>query len=92
MEAKKQIEIIKEQCKKERINIYELFRKAQVPVSTIQNWERKDPGAFETKNKLDNALAEMIEQKHCITIDINSTSYMPEDMKILSVTATPIRE
>lgn len=56
METKKQIEVIREKCEKEGLNIYDVFREAKVPVVTISNWNRKEPDAFDTVNKINDAI------------------------------------
>lgn len=59
METKKQIEVIREKCEKERLNIYDVFREAKVPVVTISNWNRKEPDAFDTVNKINEAIEKL---------------------------------
>lgn len=56
MKEKKQIEVIREKCEKEGLNIYDVFREAKVPVVTISNWNRKEPDAFDTVNKINDAI------------------------------------
>ena len=56
MKEKKQIEVIREKCEKEGLNIYDVFREAKVPVATISNWNRKEPDAFDTVNKINEAI------------------------------------
>lgn len=56
METKKQIDVIREKCEKEGLNIYDVFREAKVPVVTISNWNRKEPDAFDTVNKINEAI------------------------------------
>ena len=56
MGTKKQIEIIREKCEKEGLNIYDVFREAKIPVVTISNWNRKEPNAFENLSKIDKAI------------------------------------
>lgn len=63
MESKKQIEIIRENCEKEGLNIYDVFREAKVPVVTISNWNRKEPNAFATVNKINEAIERMKQNK-----------------------------
>jgi len=52
----KQIEIIREKCKSKGLNIYDVFREAKIPVVTISNWGRKEPEAFTTVKKIDEAI------------------------------------
>lgn len=59
METKKQIEVIREKCEKEGLNIYDVFREAKVPVVTISNWNRKEPDAFDTVNKINYAIEKL---------------------------------
>jgi len=56
MGAKKQIEIIREKCVELGLNIYDVFREARVPVVTVSNWTRKEPDAFDTVNKINEAI------------------------------------
>lgn len=59
MSAKKQIEIIREKCEKSGLNIYDVFREAKVPVVTVSNWNRKEPNAFDTVNKINEAIKKL---------------------------------
>lgn len=59
MGTKKQIEIIREKCEKEGLNIYDVFREAKVPVVTISNWKKKEPNAFETLLKIETAIEKL---------------------------------
>lgn len=52
MESKKRIEQIEELCEKNNLNIYEVFREAKIPTSTIFNWKKKEPKAFDVFDKL----------------------------------------
>ena len=56
MGTKKQIEIIREKCEELGLNIYDVFREAKVPVVTVSNWTRKEPDAFDTVNKINEAI------------------------------------
>lgn len=56
MDSKKQIDVIREKCENEGLNIYDVFREAKVPVVTISNWNRKEPDAFATVNKINEAI------------------------------------
>jgi predicted transcriptional regulator len=55
----KRIEEIEKLCQENGLNIYEVFRKAQIPTSTIFNWKKSNPGAFDTYDKLIDAIEEM---------------------------------
>lgn len=59
MSKEKQIDIIEKKCEDAGITMSELFRKADVPYSTIQNWRRQEPTAFETVEKLNQTLEEI---------------------------------
>jgi len=56
MGTKKQIEIIREKCENAGLNIYDVFREAKVPVVTVSNWTRKEPDAFNTVNRINEAI------------------------------------
>ena len=58
----KQIDIIKAKCAAEGLNIYEVFRRAGVPQSTISNWTRKDPEQFAVKSKIEKTIKEMVNE------------------------------
>lgn len=60
--VEKQIDIIRKKCEKEGLNIYDVFREAKIPVVTISNWNRKEPNAFDTLSKIDQAI-ELLKQK-----------------------------
>lgn len=66
MESAKQIEIIENKCKDAGISIYDVFRRALIPVSTIQNWKRKEPDAFTVKKKIDDTIEAMISEKSLV--------------------------
>lgn len=55
MEAKTQIEIIKERCTELGLNIYDVLREAKVPTTTVHNW-KEDPKAFVTLRKINEAI------------------------------------
>ncbi len=59
MDKKKQIEIIEEKAKEAGVSLAELFRKADVPYNTIQNWRNQEPSAFQTVEKLNQTLEEI---------------------------------
>ena len=63
METKKQIDVIREKCESEGLNIYDVFREAKVPVVTISNWNRKEPSSFVTLNKINTAIETLKNQK-----------------------------
>lgn len=56
MEAKKQIDIIREKCEKAGLNIYDVFREAKVPSCTVSNWTKREPSSFVTLNKINSAI------------------------------------
>lgn len=59
MESKKRIEQIEELCEKNNLNIYEVFREAKIPTSTIFNWKKKEPFAFEVFDRLINTIEKL---------------------------------
>ncbi len=59
----KTIDEIKKKCKDNGLNIHEVLRRAQVPNDTLYNWNKKEPKPFETKEKIENAITEMINEK-----------------------------
>ena len=61
--SQKQIDILREECSKEGLDVRKVFRRAQVQESTIQNWDRKEPEAFTTRKKLYDALEAMKKEK-----------------------------
>lgn len=63
MSAKKEIEIIEELCNKHGLNLREVFRKANESESTIQNWRRKNPRSLEVRNKVHEAIEQMVKEK-----------------------------
>jgi len=56
------IDIVRAECEKNNINIYELCREAKIPIATVTNW-RNEPGAFSTLKALYKALEIMKKQK-----------------------------
>lgn len=62
MEAKTQIEIVREKCEEKGLNIYDVLREAKVPQTTVQNW-KTDPKAFQTLAKIENAIEVCAEAK-----------------------------
>lgn len=48
----KEIDKIKQKCKEAGLGIYDVLREAKVPRDTVQNWNKKNPKAFETKDKI----------------------------------------
>jgi len=60
--SKKQIELIEEKCKENGLAIKKVFREANVPESTIANWRKKEPGAFETLRKINNTIEDMVKR------------------------------
>jgi len=63
MEAKKQIEIIREKCENAGLNIYDVFREAKVPSCTVSNWTKREPSSFVTLNKINSTIEEMQKPK-----------------------------
>jgi|TARA_R110000851_G_C12762300_1_gene533206 hypothetical protein len=63
MSKAKQIDIIREKCELEGLNIYEVFREAKVPVVTISNWNRKEPDAFKTIEEVNQAIERLKQKK-----------------------------
>ena len=61
----KQIDLIRKKCEETGLNIYEVFREAKVPFCTIQNWKKKEPGAFETLEKVNDAIEKLKKEKEC---------------------------
>jgi len=60
---KKEIELIKEQCEQHGLKIYQVFERAGVKTTTIENWKRKNPSQFEARKKIQAAIDEMIAEK-----------------------------
>lgn len=59
----KQIDIIRKKCESKGLSIYDVFREAKIPTVTIGNWKRKEPDAFETIRKVNEAILELEKQK-----------------------------
>jgi len=62
MGTKTQIEIIREKCEEKGLNIYDVLREAKVPQTTVHNW-RTDPKAFQTLEKINNAIEVLSAEK-----------------------------
>jgi len=62
--GEKTIEAIQKICDDNGINIYDVFREAKKPVSTIQNWTKREPGSLETLAVVKATLADMIKTKN----------------------------
>lgn len=60
----KKIDQIRKKCEKNNLNIYKVFRLANVPSATISNWERKEPEAFEKLEKINKTIDELIAEKN----------------------------
>lgn len=58
------IEQIENKCKENGLQISAVFRRANVPQATIQNWRRKEPEAFDKLSKVENAIEELIKEKN----------------------------
>jgi len=41
------IDIVRAECEKHDLNIYEVCREAKIPIATVTNW-KNEPGAFST--------------------------------------------
>lgn len=79
MEIKKQIDIIKEECQKNGLDIRAVFRRADVPEATIQNWIRKEPEAFVTREKIHKTIETMKEEKlQEIAGSVEAEAFYPE--------------
>ena len=61
----KQIDIIRQKCDELELNIYDVFREAKVPACTVQNWKRKEPGAFDTLAKINETIEKLKKEKQC---------------------------
>lgn len=59
----RKIEEIRKKCEKHNISLAKVFREANVPQSTIQNWERKEPEAFVKLDKINETIEKLIEEK-----------------------------
>lgn len=59
----KTINEIKKKCQDNGLNVHEVLRRAQAPKDTLHNWSKKEPKSFETKEKIENAITEMISEK-----------------------------
>lgn len=66
--SQKQIDILRDKCIEEGLNLREVFRRAQVPETTIQNWDRKEPDAFTTLEKLNNTISVMKKEKEAESV------------------------
>jgi len=60
---KKQIDIIREKCEESGLNIYEVFREAGIPFCTVANWKKKEPAAFTTVTKVNEAIERLTLKK-----------------------------
>ena len=63
METTKKIEQIRKKCEENNLNIYTVFREANVPSATIANWERKEPEAFEKLDKINETIDRLIAEQ-----------------------------
>lgn len=63
MAAKKQIEILEEKCKKAGVKLTAAFREAGIPITTIGNWKRKEPDAFDVRDKVETAIEKLAAKK-----------------------------
>lgn len=67
MSDKRAIDIIKEQAEELGITPTELLRAADVPHSTLQNWERDDPKPFKTLKKIQETFNTLKASKEAVT-------------------------
>jgi len=59
----KRIEILQKKCDDNGISLHEAFRQANVPEATINNWRRKEPDAFDTHDRVTEAIDKLIADK-----------------------------
>ena len=59
MKQEKRIDEIERLCVEKGLSIYEVFREAKIPASTIANWRRKEPNAFSDYDKLKQTIEEL---------------------------------
>lgn len=59
----KQIDLIKQKCKDAGLKLKPVFEAAGVPYDTILNWKRSEPKAFETVEKINNAIEKLKDEK-----------------------------
>lgn len=59
----KRIDVIRRLCSENNLSLSEVFRKADIPYSTVQNWDNKEPEAFTTYDTLIDTIDEIVLQK-----------------------------
>lgn len=59
----KTIEALEKACIENGVTLQELFREAKEPVSTIQNWTRREPVTLQKLSHLKSTLKTMVSQK-----------------------------
>ena len=59
MNKEKRIDEIKRLCKENGLNIYQVFREAKIPTSTIANWKKKEPNAFSDYDKIKETIEQL---------------------------------
>lgn len=62
MPKQKKIDLIEKLCKENGLNIYEVFRKSEVPTNTIFNWRKKEPKAFADYDRIIETIYSMKQQ------------------------------
>jgi len=90
--SRKQIDLLRDDCTKEGLNLREVFRRAQVPETTIQNWDRKEPDAFTTLKKLKETISLMVEEKEGVHVNLKDAKFFENTDVILNPTAVPVRD
>jgi len=55
----KQIDLLEKKCVENGITLNAAVLHARVPATTIFNWRKKEPQAFETKRKIESAILEL---------------------------------
>lgn len=81
--AKKRIDIIREKCDANGLKIHTVFRVAGIPASTIANWDKKEPQAFEVEKKINETIDQLIRD--------NSDEYIPTPEKVITENITSRR-
>lgn len=91
--TKKRIDIIKEKCEANGLQIHKVFRIAGVSASTIRNWTYSEPQAFQIEEKINQTIELLIAEgeNEGTHLDIDNPACFDPDVKILNVTAIPPR-
>lgn len=66
--GERRVSYIKRLCKENNITIDMLVREADLPRSTISNWQKKEPAAFENYDKLIETVEIIKKRNHEKTI------------------------